>query len=164
MIIIKDAMVVIHLAKMTLLETSCDYFKDVFMPEQVKDEILNVKYDDIKVIEALIKNNKIKVKNVKNKQLVQKANEFNIHQAEAEAVALYWEINADFIATDDDNVRKKKDILKLNVIGTPAILLKLYNEKKIEKTKLNEAIKKLKEIGWFSNTVWDKIRLEVENA
>lgn len=154
-------MVLIHLAKMTLLETSCDYFGNICIPEQVKEEVLGENYDS-KIIENLIKTGKIKVKSIKNKKLIEKANEFNIQRAEAEAVALYWEINADILATDDNNVRKKRDILKINIIGTPAILLKLYREKRIEKKKLEESIRKLKEIGWFSNTIWDKIKMEID--
>ncbi len=160
--IIKDSMVLIHLAKITLLETSCDYFGKVFIPDKVRDEVLKDGHYDAKIIEDLIAKNKIHVKGVKNQSLIRRANEFNIQKAEAEAVALYWELRADFIATDDDNVRKRREILRLNVIGTPAIMLKLFREKKINKIKLEESMKKLKEIGWFSNTIWDKIRLEVD--
>ncbi len=160
MMIIKDSMVIIHLAKMTLLETSCRYFGKVFIPFGVKREVLN-RYADSHIIEELISKDKIVVKNVKNIKFVKRAYEFDIQDAEAEAVALYWELNADFIATDDNNIRKKAEILKINLIGTPAIILKLYKEKRIDKLKLQEAIKKLKAIGWFSNSVWDKIQMEV---
>ncbi len=161
MIIVKDSMVLIHLAKITLLENSCDYFKKVFITEKIKEEIARGNYPDSKIIGMLITKNKIKIKSIKNNTLIRKANEFNIQGAEAEAIALYWELKADFIATDDDNVRKKRDVLNLNVIGTPVIILKLYKEKKITKVKLEEAIQKLRKIGWFSNTVWDKINMEL---
>ena len=161
MIIVKDSMVLIHLAKITLLENSCDYFKKVFVTEKIKEEIARGNYPDSKIIGMLITKNKIKIKSIKNNTLIRKANEFNIQGAEAEAIALYWELKADFIATDDDNVRKKRDVLNLNVIGTPVIILKLYKEKKITKVKLEEAIQKLRKIGWFSNTVWDKINMEL---
>ena len=155
-------MILIHLAKMTLLDTSSDYFGEVFVPEQVKKEVLNPIYPDAKIIEASFASGKIKVRAVKNKKLIERANEFNIQRGEAEAVALYWEMNADLIATDDDNVRKKRDVLRLNIIGTPAIILRLFKEKKINRPKLEESIRKLREIGWFSNTIWDKIRLEAD--
>lgn len=160
-IIIKDSMVLIHLAKATLLELSCDYFGNVFIPKKVKEEVIVQDFPDSKIIESLINSRKINVKNVNNKSLIKKANEFNIQGGEAEALALYWELKADIIATDDDNVRKKQEILKLNLIGTPTILLKLYKEKRIDKIKIQESIKKIREIGWFANTVWDKIILEV---
>lgn len=64
------------------------------------------------------------------------------------------------MATDDDNVRKKMMLLDLKIIGTPAILLKLYAEKKIEEEKFVRSIKQLKSIGWFSDSVLDAILME----
>ncbi len=162
MILIKDSMVLIHLAKISLLAESCAYFGEVIIPELVKKEVLNEKYPDHLIITELIIRNKIKVKQIKNKELIKKANNFNIYGGEAEAVALYWQENGNFIATDDDNVRKKKELLKLSLIGTPTIMLQLYQEKKINKEKLTKAIEMMKKIGWFNNTIWDKIRMEVE--
>lgn len=51
--------------------------------------------------------------------MIAKANAFNIQRGEAEAVALYWQEEADLLATDDDNVRRKKDALRIKTIGTP---------------------------------------------
>ena len=98
---------------------------------------------------------------VKDKNFIHRANQFNIQRGEAEVVALYWEQKADLIATDDDNVRKKKNVLHLNVIGTPAIIFELYQKKYIDNQKLQEAIRVMREVSWFSNLIWDKILLEV---
>lgn len=89
-----------------------------------------------------------------------KAEEFNVKRGEAQAVALYWQENADYLATDDDNVRKRSMLLNIRVVGTPAIILKLYIEKLIEKNKLYESLAELRKIGWFSNSVIDKIFME----
>lgn len=160
MLVIKDAMVLIHLAKTSLLEASCEMFGKVVIPELVQEEVSKREYPDTIIIKGLIEKRKIAVK-IPSRHSVAKANQFNIYRGEAEAVALYWESGADYIATDDDNVRRKKEILGLKLIGTPSILLRLYQEQKVNASKINGAIKKLKEIGWFSNTIWDKIRLEV---
>jgi predicted nucleic acid-binding protein len=69
---------------------------------------------------------------------------------------------ADFLATDDDNVRKKGEILNIKIIGTPAIIYKLFKEKIIGKDKLNSSINKLRKIGWFNNSVLDKILMEAK--
>ena len=163
MLIVKDSMVLIHLAKITLLEKSCDYFKNVLIPELVQEEVLKKKHPDSILIEELIVKNKIKVKGIKNNALLKRAEEFNILRGEAEAVALYWQENAEYLATDDDNVRKKNLLLDLKVIGTLSILLTLYKKKIIEKEKIIKAIDKLRQIGWFSNIVLDKLMMEVEN-
>lgn len=163
MIIIKDAMVVIHLTKITLLKESCDYFKNVIISETVYKEVMFAKekgYMDAKLIEELIKINKIVVKKIKNKKLLKKVNEFNIQRGEAESVVLYWQEKADYLATDDDNIRKKNTILNIKIIGTPSIILKLYKEKMIKKEKFIFGLERLRKIGWFSNAIIDRILME----
>jgi len=154
-------MVIIHLAKASVLEISCKHFGTVAIPQKIKEEVITGDYPEIDKIKQLINNKTIIIKEVKNKLLVKKANELNIQGGEAEAVALYWEMKADLLATDDNNVRRKKEVLKINMIGTPSILLSLYKQRKINKSKLEQSIQLLKKSGWFSNTIWDKIQMEV---
>ena len=104
-------MVLIHLAKLSVLEKSCDYFKRVLIPELVYKEFLKGKeksLPDVPITLKLIESKKIIIEKVKDINLIKKANEFNIQRGEAEVIALYWQEKADFLATDDDNVRKKK--------------------------------------------------------
>lgn len=163
--IVKDSMVLIHLAKITLLEKSCKYFKKTIIPKRVFDEVTKCKeknFVDIKIISNLVERNEIKVIEIKNLKVLEKINEFNIQGGEREAVALYWQENADYLATDDDNVRKKNQLLNIKLIGTPVIILKLYKEKMIDKNKFVESIDKLRKIGWFSNAILDKLLMEVK--
>jgi len=162
-IVVKDSMVVIHLAKITLLEKSCSFFKKVVIPEMVYREIMlgeEKGYPDVAIIRDLIKRGKITVRKVKDKRLIMRVNEFNIQRGEAEAVVLYWQENADYLATDDDNVRKKSVLLNLRVIGTPAITLKLYQKKIIDEAKFDESLAELRKIGWFSDAAIDKTLME----
>lgn len=163
--IIKDSMVLIHLAKITLLEKSCDYFREVIIPIEIHKEILRGSYKgymDAKIIEELIEIKKIKIKPVTKEELLQKAREFNIFGGEAEAVALYWQEKAYYLATDDDNIRKKAIILNLNLIGTPSIIINLFKENKINKEKYLQSINELRKIGWFNSEVIDKMKMEVK--
>ena len=163
--IVKDAMVIIHLAKITLLEKSCAYFKQVMMPEEVHREILAGKergYEDAQVVEELVRAKKLGVKKVQDETLLKRAREFNLQRGEAEAVALYWQEKADFLASDDDSLRRKSVLLNLKLIGTPAIILKLYKEHLIDKGKLMQSLQELRKIGWFSSSVIDKVLLEAK--
>lgn len=165
MALITDSMVLIHLAKVSLLEKSCDYFKKIIIAESICKEILKGKekgMPDVPVITKLIKDKKILIKKVKNKNLIKKANQFNVQRGEAEAVALYWQEKAALIATDDDNVRKKRTLLDIGVIGTPAIILRLFKENVIDKNKMKQCASELKKIGWFSSTILDKMLMEAE--
>ncbi len=165
--IIKDSMVLIHLSKLSVLEKSCDYFKEVFIPMAVYEEIQQGKdkgFYDVPIIMELIKNKKIIVKIIKNRNLIKKANQFNIQGGEAEVVALYWQEKAELIASDDDNLRRKKNILDIKLIGTPSIILDLYKKEKINSDKIRQCISELRKIGWFSNIILDKILMEVKNG
>ena len=162
--IVKDAMVLIHLAKITVLRISCDFFRKVAIPKRVYNEIEKGKekgHEDINLIEELIMAGKIQVKQIKKNKLLNKANQYNIQRGEAEAVALYWQEKADYLATDDDNIRRKAILLNLTVIGTPSILTSLFKNKLISKKKYYESINELKKIGWFSPQVIDKMKQEV---
>jgi predicted nucleic acid-binding protein len=165
MLVVNDSMVLIHLAKITLLEKSCEHFKDVIIPRLVFEETVTrgkeKGHEDASLIQKIVEKGKIKVRKVKRKEWIAKANEFNIQWGEAEAVALYWQENADLLCCDDDNVRSKKELLNLKLIGTPAIILSLYKSKKIDSRKTREALVKLQKIGWFSNTVIDTVLMEV---
>ncbi|MBI2575090.1 hypothetical protein HYV82_04350 [Candidatus Woesearchaeota archaeon] len=165
MLIVKDAMVLIHLAKTTLLETSCSYFGTVMVPQLVYQEVERGReknYPDAELIGGLVRKNRIAIKRVVSKALIKKAEAFNIFGGEAEAVALYWQEKAELLATDDDNVRKKQAILKLDIMGTPAIVLKLYREKKISADKFRASVYELRKVGWFSNAVIDKLLMEAK--
>ncbi|MBI2136214.1 hypothetical protein HYU06_04025 [Candidatus Woesearchaeota archaeon] len=155
--LVKDSMVLIHLAKITLLETACNYFDRIIISERVYQETtLKNQYEDAVIIRDIIGKKLIEIRKA-DKELVAKANDFNLHGGEAETTALYWQLKADLIASDDDNLRKKREVLDLKVIGTLTIILKLYQKKKITKEKYLSAITKLKEIGWFHVSVLDKL-------
>ena len=166
MLVIADPMVLIHLARITLLKLSCNFFGQVIIPNLVyKETVVEGKrrgYADAHLISQLIEEQEINVEGVKDRGLIRKAHDFNIQRGEAEAVALYWLKKADLIASDDDNVRRKRYLLELDLIGTPALILTLFKNTIITKEKLIQSINELGKIGWFSNTVLDKILMEVE--
>ncbi len=150
----------IHLSKLTLLEKSCELFGTVFMPERVHEETVKKGkeegYEDAVLIGEIVEKDLIEIRKVHDEELIERANRFNIQAGEAEAVALYWQEEADILATDDDNVRGKRVILELNLIGTPAIILKLLESGIVSGRKFRESLDSLREIGWFSNIVIDR--------
>ena len=163
--LILDTMVVIHLAKITLLEKSCDYFKPVVIPEAVYDEVITGRkkgFEDVSVVETLLKSGKLSREHLRSKALLKRAWEFNIQRAEAEALAVYWQEEAGYLASDDDSLRRKRLLLNVKLIGTPAIILTLYQAKRIDKNKLHDSLRELRKIGWFSGAVIDTILMEAQ--
>jgi len=163
-LVVKDAMVLIHLAKITVLATASGYFDAIVIPPRVYEETVETGrghgYPDAEVIAETIENGAIEVAEEPASALIERAHRYNIQGGEAEAVALYWARDADLLATDDDNVRRKGTILDLDLIGTPAILLELYDTARIDASKLARAIDELRSIGWFSTALLDKVELE----
>jgi predicted nucleic acid-binding protein len=163
--LILDTMVAIHLAKITLLEKSCEHFKPVIIPEAVYAELLagsKKGYGDVRVVEALLKARKLSRTRLRNKALLKRAWEFNVQRGEAEVLACYWQEQADYLASDDDNLRRKRLLLNVTLIGTPAIILSLYRAKRIDKEKLHDSLRELRKIGWLSSAVIDTILMEAQ--
>ncbi|MFW6196593.1 MAG: hypothetical protein ACOC5D_04570 [Thermoplasmatota archaeon] len=165
MLVVKDSMILIHLAKTSVLEDSCKFFEEVIIPRKVWKETVEIgkkrKYPDAILIEELIEKDRIDIVDVEEKELIDRARKFNIQGGEAEAVALYWEKDADILATDDDNVRSKSALLNLNLVGTLPILVKMFRADKVSEEKVARSLDILQDIGWFSTAVLDKTRVEV---
>ena len=158
-------MVIIHLAKMSLLEKSCDYFQNALIPQAVHDEMLIGKekgYADAALIEDLVRARKLVVKPVKDHRLLRRTRELNIQRGEAEALALCWQEHATYLASDDDAVRKKRLLLGVRLIGTLAIVLQLYRARVIHRPKLRDSVTELRKLGWFSSAVIDHMLMEAE--
>lgn len=155
-----DSIVLIHLAKVTLLESLCECL-EVNIPKRVYQEATAGKFADAVICKNLVGKNKIKVIEALPK-IVDELKKFSIAKGEAEAVALFKEGKADVIATDDDVVRKNSAVLDLKLIGTPALIKWMFKKKKISRDKAVKSLSELKKIGWFEAGMIDRIIVEVE--
>ncbi|MFZ3167890.1 MAG: hypothetical protein WA130_09775 [Candidatus Methanoperedens sp.] len=166
MLIVKDSMILIHLAKMQILADSCRHFGSVLIPTKVYEEtVINGKkkgHPDSLIIEQTVTNNLIKIKGVKNKKKVDDLRIFGLHLGEAEAIALYFQEKAQLLATDDDTCRKNRIILGINIIGSPAIVIMLFKNSLITRNKALDCISSLETIGWFDIEVINKMKQQIE--
>jgi len=166
MIVVKDSMILIHLAKMQILADSCQYFGNVLIPTKVYEEtVINGKrkgHPDALIVEQTINNNLIKIKRVKNKDKVDNLRLFGLHLGEAKAVALYFQEKAEFLATDDDTCRKNRIILGINIIGSPAIVIILFRKALITRKKALDCVSALETIGWFDTEVIHEMKRQIE--
>ena len=166
LLVIKDSMILIHLAKMSVLKSACEFFRKVLIPQKVFEETVlqgkEKEYPDAIIIENLIKENLIIVKKIKNKEKVNSIQKYGLGPGEAEAVLLYHRENADFLFTDDDVCRKYRGILNVNILGTPAIIIILFRNKVIAYSKAIESINLLSEIGWFENELIFELKQKIK--
>ncbi len=151
MLVVKDSMILIHLAKMQILADSCRHFGEVVIPTKVYEEAVvagNEKgHPDALIIETTISSDLIKIKGVEDKKKVNDLKIFGLHLGEAEAVVLYFQEQAHFLATDDDTCRKNRIILGINIISSPAIVLTLFRNCVIAKRKALDCVYALEAIG-----------------
>jgi predicted nucleic acid-binding protein len=162
---VKDAMVLIHFAKATILEKSCDYLQHVFIPEEVYKEVVlrdQEIFPDAVIVKELIKKKKITIKKIHDKNPLRRIHAFAIYRGEAEALALYQELAADLLVSDDNNLRKKAHYFDAKIVGSLGLLLKMRKDKKIVKEKFHFVLEQLRTIGWFSNAIIDKVIMEGE--
>jgi predicted nucleic acid-binding protein len=168
MIVVKDSMILIHLAKMHLLIDSCQYFGDVIIPTKVYEEtVINGKkkgHPDALIIEQTINNNLITIKEIENKEKVDYLRLFGLHLGEAEAIALYFQEKAQILATDDDTCRKNRIILGINIIGSPAIVLMLFRKALITRRQAIDCVSALETIGWFDTEVIHEIKRKIDRS
>ena len=165
MIVVKDSMILIHLAKMAILADSCRHFGNVLIPVKVYEEAVlkgqEKGYPDALVIERAIKGNLITIKAVTDKNKVDNLRLFGLHLGEAETVALYFQEGARYIATDDDTCRKNRILLGINTIGSPAIVISLFKKGQITKQKTIDCVSVLKTIGWFDINVIQEMQRQI---
>jgi predicted nucleic acid-binding protein len=165
LLIVKDSMVLIHLAKSGLLKEACIMFEHVIIPPAVHREVVErgiaADYPDAYVVQSLEEEGQIRVVTVKNKLLAE-LKKYGLQGGELEAVTLYFQEKTDLIASNDDKVRKLRLILDLKLVSSPEIILMLAKQYIITKDKATECLEELKKIGWFSNSVIDYILSEVD--
>ncbi len=167
LLVIKDSMVLIHLSKMSILKTTCEFFGQVMIPPAVfKETVATGKkkdYPDAIIIDELVKQKLIIVKKIKEDKKLRSIQKYGLGLGEAEAVVLYHQENADYLFTDDDVCREYRGILNINILGTPAIILLLFKNKKLDKTKALESINLLSQIGWFENELIFELRNRINS-
>ncbi|MDO9096861.1 MAG: hypothetical protein Q7U60_01885, partial [Candidatus Methanoperedens sp.] len=153
-------------AKMQILTNSCLYFGNVLIPTKVYEEtVIDGKkkgHADALIIEQTIGSNLIKIQEAKDKKKVDDLKIFGLHLGEAEAVVLYFQEDAQFLATDDDTCRRNRIILGINIIGSPAIVLTLLRNGAITKRKALDCVYALETIGWFDIEVINGMRNKIE--
>ncbi len=166
MLIIKDSMILIHLAVEGVLKEACMMFGQVMIPYAVHREVvekgIDANHADAYIVQKLKKEKYIQVVEVTDNMLMDELKQYGLRGGELEAVALYIQEKADIIASNDDKVRKLRLILNLNLVSSPEIVFLLAKNGIVTKNRAIECLRELEKIGWFSNNVLYSIISEVD--
>lgn len=127
-----------HLSEISLCK-ALKAFKDIFIAEEVKNELArnNIGLDNFKKIRII--NLKAKFKDVAEILV----NKFSLGLGEAQSIALALQEKADYFLTDDLDARTVANAHNIEAHGTVGIILRAFRERIINK---EEAIKKAKEL------------------
>ncbi len=134
--LIFDASTLILLAKTELLETFLDSFSgEVLIPAAVERECCRAKKSfDALLIEKAIKQERIAVKTLREKQLFNKIrDDFRLGKGETQAIALAFSVRAQLVGIDDKNGINACKLLKLPFVTAINILIRMREKGLIEK-------------------------------
>ncbi len=154
-----DSTPLIYLTKASLAELLKDISQQKFTTTSVFEEVVREgkkkKAPEASLLETLFKEEIIKVHNINNKEYLSYVKEMAaesemqpLHEAEAEVLCLTKELNGVAIA-DDQVARSVARILGIELHGTGYILGKIFGTGKIDKEKLIEKVKEMRDSGWY---------------
>ena len=150
---------IVYLSSINQLGLLKKLFKEVYIPNAVKQELLSGSKDSFGVKE--IKTEKwIKPRKIKNK-LAKEYLLTDIDNGEAEVIILAEELKTDTLIMDDKLGRKIAKLRDIKVTGTLRILIAAKEKGLLVEVK--PLIKRLKENGfWISDDVYEAILKEAK--
>ncbi len=163
-IVVSDSSSLVLLEKINLLETLIKDKLNFLIANEVKRESVDIgkerNYSDAFKIEEEIKRGLIKVKEVKDKDLVVKTiKDFNLGKGEAESIILYSQERADLLATDDKLAINACKALNIINSGTISFVIKSFDKNLISKKEALEMLEKLAKYGRYkSDIIFDTIK------
>ncbi|MBI4043560.1 MAG: hypothetical protein HY393_01990 [Candidatus Diapherotrites archaeon] len=159
-----DASTLILAAKAELLDLLINASHNTLtIATEVEKEATKKKSFDALLIGQRISEKKIAVKKVKDQKMVEKIEkDFSMHKGEAETIVLCMENNGKAVATDDYNAMKACMVLKIEYITILGILLRLYEEKKLDKEDAKLKFERLAQYGRYSTEIIDDFTEKLE--
>ena len=154
-IVVSDASTLILLEKITLLDKLLKNFSFIISSEVYNEAIIKgkkVKSEDSYSIENKINKNLIQVKEIKNKKRLNEIiKEFGLGEGEAEAIILFLQENADFLATDDHKAINACKIHKIPFMTALAFVIECFDIKLIAGNEAKEMIRDLSIYGRYKD-------------
>ncbi len=154
-----DSTPLIYLTRSSLAEFLKEIIQPKFTTASVFEEVVREgkrkRAPESVLLETLFEKEIIKVHTIGNKGYLKYVKEMAslnemqpLHEAEAEVLCLTKQLNG--IAVADDRVaRSVARILGIELHGTGYILGKIYATGKIDKEKLVEKVKEMRDSGWY---------------
>lgn len=151
------------LAKVGCLESFMELSPPIEIPSEVKKEALFEKDSYYaRLIEKLIQEKKISIavvkKGIKNKIM----SEFRLDEGESAAYALFDDKRHKAILTDDGELIKLCKLEKIQFICAMAVVIRLFEKKKLPKEETINKLEELNRIGRYSKKLYEHFKMEVK--
>ncbi|MBI2542043.1 hypothetical protein HYV80_05020 [Candidatus Woesearchaeota archaeon] len=161
--LVSNTSTLVLLAKVGCLEDFIEVSKIIEIPSQVKREAL-FEEDSYyaRLIEKLISAGRIKVVGVKESQIAKIMSEFALDKGEAAAYAMFDAKKHQAILTDDGELIKLCKLEKIPFICAMAIIIMLFENKKLSKEDAMSKLKNLNVIGRYSEKLYEYFKSEVK--
>jgi predicted nucleic acid-binding protein len=164
--IISDSSTLILLTKSGLIEKFLSNLT-LTIPETVYDETVRKGIEngklDAYLIEKIVRDDKIQVKQSNKDSLKKIQGFFNIHCGESDAIALCMDYNAEYLLCDDKKAINTCRVLGIRFVTAIDILLAMSIKGTISNYEANTALDHLDEFGWYNIELIRKIRGEIND-
>ena len=160
--LVSNTSTLVLLAKIGCLEEFISISPPIQIPHQVEQEALFEKDSfDARRIKKLIEEKTIIVVPVNDQQTKNIMANFRLDEGEATAYVLFNAKDHKAILTDDGELIKLCKLEKTPFICAMAIIIRLYEKKIISKETAKEKLKRLHNIGRYSEKIYNHFKKEV---
>lgn len=151
------------LAKVGCLKAFIEMAQKIEIPIQVEREALFEKDSYYaKLIQKLIEEGNIKVISIEKAHITNIMNEFRLDEGEAATYIMFDPKKHRAILSDDSMLIKLCKLQGIPFICAMAVIIRLFEKKKLSKEKALSKLKDLNEIGRYSKELYEYFKKEIK--
>ncbi|MBI2558416.1 hypothetical protein HYW20_03765 [Candidatus Woesearchaeota archaeon] len=151
------------LAKIGCLESFIEISPIIEIPVQVKKEALFEKESYYaKLIEKLIEKKKIRIVPAERNKTSEIMSQFRLDEGESATYVIFNNKKHEAILTDDGELIKLCKLEKVQFICAMAVVIILFENKKLSREEAINKLEKLHNIGGYSEKLYEHFKFEVK--
>ena len=161
--IVSNTSTLILLAKIGCLEKFVGVAPLIFIPLEVKREVLFKEGSyEARLIERYIEEGKIKVFAVEKKEVELLMGEFRLDEGEAAAFVMFDNKKHKILLTDDGELIKLCKLKNIPFVCAMAIIIRLYEKKVLSGKETLSKLEELYKVGRYSREIYEHFKMEVK--
>ncbi len=161
--LVSNTSTLVLLAKVKCLDAFIEISPVIEIPAQVKQEVLFEKSSYYaKQIQKLINDGKIRIATANKNQITSIMSQFKLDKGEAATYALFNIKKHDAVLTDDGELIKLCKLEKVPFICAMAVVIILFEKKKLSKEEAMSKLEDLHIIGRYSERLYNYFKSEVK--